>query len=157
MADAATLPVGSQVSGARRLWSAPLWAHLVLLTAVLGALAAATGAEARFMSDEGAAMGQVEAILDGSWYLENRLEGIDPDARWFAFEKSSISAEGGAPYPKKLSYPVVLTPFTAVAGSAGAVAVSVLGTVAAAGFAALVARRFATDRSSGPRCGSAGC
>ena len=128
---------------AGRLSTVPLWAHALLLGLVLVGLVPILGAEGRFMSDEGAALAQVDQVTrEGTWFVPNPFVEVDPDGAWFVFEKAAWNGEGGAPLGKKAAYPIVLAGPYALAGTTGAVLVSVAGAVLASVTAAALARRF---------------
>jgi hypothetical protein len=119
----------------------PLWQHAVALTVALLALAPALAGRGLFSGDEGAALAQAELLVeDRSWGFGVPRPDLDPEGVVGPFDRADV--ETGAPFAKHPAYPVLLVPFVAVAGTAGAKLVSVLGTVLASVAAALIGRRL---------------
>lgn len=104
-----------------------------------GALLVA-GFDGVFSSDEGAGILQARAVDDG-WSIQHPFPEVDPEGRWHPLEKSARTNDGGyAPLPKKPLYSVLNAAADRVLGVRGMGLVSVVGTMVAAGFAALIAR-----------------
>ena len=125
----------------RRAWAAPLPAHAAVLAVLLVALVPVIGTSASYSPDEGAVVHQVRALASGDgWILEHPLGELDPADRYYPLGSSSQGEDGRAPFAKHPAYPLVLTVVQGVGGLGAMTLVSVLGTVAAAVVAALVAR-----------------
>lgn len=126
-----------------RLWGAPLWAHVVVLGAVLVLGFALTRPGVAYTSDEGAAILQAR-LLDqtGDWYYRYPLASIDPEDAARPFVRADQGEKGVAPYAKHPLYPLLLVAADRVGGSTAMGLLSVAGTLGAAGCAALLARRF---------------
>jgi hypothetical protein len=128
-----------------RLWQLPLlWHSLVLGLLLLGAMAV-TLPNQLGNADEGAALSQTELLLEGEgWSVAHPLPGADPEGIAFPIHNSAlrVGTDEHVPFSKHPVYPVVLMPFVAAFGVAGSHVASVLGTVAAALAAALIARRL---------------
>ena len=130
-----------------RLVTLPLWVHgLVLALAVLafvGLSRPGTG----FTSDEGAALAQAQVLRDtGSWQYRYPLSWLEDARSASPFVRADVGSEGVAPYAKHPTYPLLL--WSVGAGTAGALGLSIAGTVAAALMAALLARRLAADEAA---------
>lgn len=160
--DGGSAPAGSQgpagSAGVRRLWAAPLWAHAVVLAGVLVLAVWAGRPGVAYTSDEGAALLQAR-VLDatGGWSYTYPLAAIDPEDRARPFVRGDLGTEALAPYAKHPLYPLVLLGAGRLAGTTGMALTSVLGAVAAAVAAALLARRFTPvlDRVALWTCGVA--
>ncbi len=127
----------------RRLWKAPLWAHLAVLAVGLLALMPFIGTGSSFSADEGAAIIQARSLSRGDgWIVEHPVPEADPARAAYPLELSEWGQKGVAPFGKHPLYALMLAGADRVAGVAGMVALSVLGTVAAAGLAALLAGRI---------------
>lgn len=125
----------------RRVWAAPLWAHVTTLGFILLALIPLVGVAASFSPDEGAVIIQARSLQDGrGWIVEHPFPEIDPGDRFYPLGASSQGTDGQAPFAKHPLYPVLLAGLGWVGGVGAMVALSVVGTVAAAGSAALLAR-----------------
>ncbi len=124
-----------------RLWNAPLWAHVAALGTLLAVLVPVVGTATSFSPDEGAAVIQARSLArGGGWAVEHPFAGIDPDDRFYPLAAAAPGTDGIAPFAKHPVYPVVLAGLERVGGAPATVGLSVLGTLAAAGLAALVAR-----------------
>jgi hypothetical protein len=133
------------MSVGRRLWQAPLWAHVLILgVALLGLLPLMAPGRATFSPDEAVVLAQSRSLAGGGgWIVEHPFAEVDPGLRFFPVAGSSPGDGGMAPFAKHPAYPLVLAGLDAVGGMAAMVALSVLGTLAAAALAALLAREVA--------------
>lgn len=128
----------------RRVWGAPLWAHVVTLGVLLLALVPVVGTSATFSPDEGLVLVQARSLAEGGgWVVEHPLPEIDAENRFYTFPGSSQGTDGMAPFAKHPVYPLVLAGLDRIGGVAAMMALSVLGTLAAAAAAALLARDVA--------------
>lgn len=100
----------------RRLWLAPLWAHVAVLAAVLTLLYPLMSPSSAYTSDEGAYALQERSLEQGSWTYDYRAEPFDPDGRAFPIILSDQGESGYHPYVKHPAYPLLLRASTAVAG-----------------------------------------
>lgn len=100
----------------RRLWLAPLWAHVAVLAAVLALLYPLMSPSSAYTSDEGAYALQERSLEHGSWTYEYRAGALDPDGRAFPIILSDKGESGYLPYVKHPAYPLLLRASTAVAG-----------------------------------------
>lgn len=125
----------------RRLWALPLPFHALALASVLVVAALSTRPGVPFFSDEGVAAIQAEQLSEtGSWIYPNPVAEIDPDGTAMPFPQGDGGEKGRAPYARHPLYPVLLWGFHAIAGRAGFVFLSIVGTVAAALLAGTIAR-----------------
>lgn len=129
----------------RRVWAVPLWAHVVVLAVGLAALVPLMApARATFSPDEAVVLTQARSLgSGGGWIVEHPFAEIDPDHRFYPVAGSTQGDGGMAPFSKHPVYPLALVGLDAVGGTAAMVLLSVLGTVACAGLAALLARELA--------------
>lgn len=129
----------------RRVWAVPLWAHVVVLAVGLAALVPLMApARATFSPDEAVVLTQTRSLgSGGGWIVEHPFAEIDPDHRFYPVAGSTQGDGGMAPFSKHPVYPLALVGLDAVGGTAAMVLLSVLGTVACAGLAALLARELA--------------
>lgn len=128
---------------ARRVWDAPVWAHLLALTAILVVLVPVIGTSTSFLADEGAAVIQADSLSSGrGWVVEHPAPELDPSGRNYPITHSEGGVKGQAPLGKHPVYPVLLAVADRLGSVAGMVLLSVLGTVAAAGLAAALAKRL---------------
>jgi hypothetical protein len=130
------------VNVAGRVWAAPLWAHVLVLATGLAAMAPlmAPGA-GTFSPDEAVVVTQARSLgSGGGWIVEHPFAEVDPDDRYYPVAGSTPGERGMAPFVKHPAYPLVLAGLDAVGGATAMVLLSVMGTVAAAGLAALLAR-----------------
>lgn len=128
---------------AGRLWQSPLWAHAVALAAVLGVALVLTRPLVAYATDEGAAIIQAEVLnRTGQWILPVPTHALDPRDRAQPIPHDNEGPKGRAPYAKHPLYPLILVGAFVVAGNLGYVLLSVLGTLAAAVLAALLAGRI---------------
>jgi hypothetical protein len=134
----------------RRAWwtalaQAPLWAHAIALAVVLLVGCAVTRPSWPSISDEGAALAQVDSLAAGDgWLTEHPYPAVDPNATAFPIDLSSHEAGTDlyAPLAKHPLYATLLVLPYRLGGVAGTFLVSVAGTVLAALAAALLGRRI---------------
>jgi len=127
----------------RRAWASPLWAHVVALGLVLVALMPVVGTDASFSADEGAAITQARSLARGDgWIVDHPLPQVDPEGSNYPLELSSKGPNGVAPFAKHPLYALVLAGAERVGGINAMVALSVLGTLAAAALGAALASRM---------------
>ncbi len=100
----------------RRLWLAPLWAHVAVLAAVLALLYPLMSPSSAYTSDEGAYALQERSLEQGSWTYDYRAEPLDPDGRAFPIINSDQGESGYFTYVKHPAYPLLLRASTVVAG-----------------------------------------
>ena len=121
----------------------PLWAHLVALAVVLVVLVPVIGTSASFSADEGAAIVQAKSLAAGhGWLVAHPVPQVDPTGAAYPLELSGRGSNGTAPFVKHPAYAVLLAAADRLGGVAAMVLLSMLGAVAAAGLAALLARRL---------------
>ncbi|MGH9155607.1 MAG: hypothetical protein ACRD1K_07210 [Acidimicrobiales bacterium] len=121
----------------------PLVFHLFLLALVLLALVPVVGTGASFSADEGAVIAQARSLSKGDgWIVEHPVPEADPSGTHYPLELSARGPKGVAPFAKHPLYPVLLAGADRLGGVSAMVALSLLGTLAAAGLAALLARRI---------------
>ncbi|MEY2423058.1 MAG: hypothetical protein QOI95_3125 [Acidimicrobiaceae bacterium] len=131
------------ISAARRLVAAPIWAHAAALLVVLCAVLPIIGTTSQFSADEGAAIAQAVNLERGDgWAIPHPFRVADPTGDAFPLELSTRAGDKFAPYAKHPIYPAMLAVAFRVAGRAGMVFLSIAGTVLAAVFTALLARRI---------------
>lgn len=127
------------VRGVGRL---PLWGHALMALVVVGAFVLVTRPGPALTSDEGAALSQARILDDtGTWYYRYPLDWLERAEVARPFVRGDAGSKGLAPYAKHVAYPVLIR--AAGSGTAGALFLSVVGTVAAAWSAGLLARRMA--------------
>lgn len=100
----------------RRLWMAPLWAHVALLAVVLALLYPLMSPSSSYTSDEGAYALQERSLERGSWAYDYRAGPLDPDGRAFPIILSDRGESGFFTYVKHPAYALLLRGSTAVAG-----------------------------------------
>ena len=130
----------------RRIWGAPLWAHVLVLAVGLAALVPVMAplARATFSPDEAVALTQARSLgSGGGWIVEHPFAEVDPDHRFYPVAGSTPGDGGMAPFAKHPVYPLALVALDAMGGMTAMVLLSVLGTVACAGLAALLTRELA--------------
>ena len=142
-ADARTPPTPTAGGRLRRAWARPLWAHLIALGLVLIALMPVVGTHASFSADEGAAITQARNLARGDgWIVDHPLPQVDPEGANYPLELSSRGPNGEAPFAKHPLYALVLAGAERVGGINAMVALSMLGTLAAAALGAALASRM---------------
>ncbi len=122
--------------------------HVAGLALVLLALLPLLGRDGLFSADEGAAVAQTRLLSqDRGWAADHPAPELDPEGEAFPLENATPVAgqRGQAPFAKHPAYPVVLASLDRGFGVVGMVLASVLGTVAAAAVAGLLARRVVPD------------
>jgi hypothetical protein len=118
-------------------------AHLAGLAVVLLALVPVVGTGGSFSADEGAAVVQARSLAAGDgWIVEHPLPEADPTGVNYPLENSERGLNGVTPYAKHPLYPLLLAGAARLGGVTGMVLLSLAGTLAAAGLAALLARRL---------------
>ncbi len=143
MAERTTAPVeGDAISAAARPWFLRLSVHAAALAVVLLAVIPFLAASAPAFADEGLYSAQVAALADGSWSVQRPAVDLDPDGAATGMIGSVVDGAAAIPYARRPAYPLLLTPFYVVGGSAGLLVASVLGTWAAALCGASLARRI---------------
>lgn len=134
-------PIGP--SRPKRLWRAPLRAHVAALAVVLLALVPLIGTGASFSADEGAAIIQARSLSRGDgWVVAHPVPEADPAGLAYPLELSERGPRGIAPFGKHPLYALLLAGADRLAGVTGMVLLSLLGTVAAAAMGALLAARI---------------
>jgi hypothetical protein len=129
-----------------RVWRAPLWAHLGALGVVLLLLLPVIGTDPSFTPDEGAAVIQATSLSRGDgWIVEHPFPEVDPGQELYPVRLWQRGANGFAPLAKHPLYGLLGAGAHRVGGVPGMVLLSLIGTLAAAGLAALLARRIAPD------------
>ena len=125
----------------RRVWAAPLWAHVLVLAVALLAFIPLVGTSSSFSPDESVAITQARSLADGGgWIVEHPFPQVDPDGHFYPLAGSSHGEDGPAPFAKHPVYPLMLAAVEPLGGLAAMMVPSVLATVAAAALAALLAR-----------------
>ena len=133
----------------------PMWAHVALLALVLGVGLAVVGTRGLISADEGAALTQARLIEQGNWGSGYRAGLIDPEGRWFPIHLSDHSGGRWYPYVKLPAYPALVAVLLGAGGLGLVLVGQLLGTVAAAACAGLLARRLAGSRPRAPAIGVA--
>jgi hypothetical protein len=129
--------------GLAAAWASPVWVHLGVLAVVLVALMAVVGTSTSFSADEGAVIVQARSLAGGDgWFVDHPVPEVDPTGANFPLELSQHGPEGWAPFAKHPLYALLLAGADRLGGVPAMVLLSLLGTVAAAGLAAALARRL---------------
>ena len=119
-----------------------VWLHAIAAAAVLVLVALATRPGSAYLSDEGAAILQSRQLSgQRAWVYENPLPDLDPAHAAMPFPQGDEGAKGRAPYARHPLYPRLLQGAHALAGTAGYLGLSIIGTVLAALGGARLARR----------------
>jgi len=127
----------------RGLWEAPLLVHTCILGLLLAALLPFVGTNAIFSADEGAAMIQAKQLARGDgWLTPYAFAAIDSKAEAFPLDNADAGRDGAAAYAKHPLYPVLLAASDRVGGTPAMFILSIVGTMIAALFAALLAMRW---------------
>jgi hypothetical protein len=133
--------VAKAVAAARRV---PLWAHVLLLAAVLLGLLAFLDNGTVGNADEGAVLAQARILQQhGEWGMHSPTASIDPTGRWFPIDLTERVGDEWFPYTKHTIYPRLVAVVEEHGGLGGVLALHVLGVVATAAAAAVLARRIA--------------
>lgn len=137
----APVAVSTGASWASRAWARPLWMHVLLVAGVLVALAfVADRPFTAYTTDEGAYALQARALqTSGTWTHVDPAAPLDPAG--VARTRGDQGPNGQAFYTVHPLYPLLLAGVGKVLGRVGYVALSLLGTLAAAVAAALIGRR----------------
>lgn len=121
----------------------PLAVHAGALLLVLVALVPIVGTHAVFSADEGAALLQTQRVLDeGTWVGQHPLPELDPAIAQYPVHLAEETADGWHELTRHPGYIWLLVAATAVAGTTGAVALSILATVLAAFATGVLAERI---------------
>lgn len=127
----------------RRLWDAPVWAHVVALGIVLLALVPVVGTSASLQADEGAAIVQARSLArGGGWIVEHPAPSLDPTGKNYPLELSEQGTAGKAPFGKHPLYALVLAGADLAGGTTAMVLLSLAGLAAAAAVSAALAGRL---------------
>ena len=122
----------------------PLWAHVLVLAALLFGLLAILDNGAVGNADEGAVLAQAKILQqDGRWGMTSPTAAIDPSGKWFPIDLTEHVGDRWYPYTKHTFYPRLVSLADEAGGLRGVLALHVLGVVLAATAAALLARRVA--------------
>ena len=133
---------GSGLALLRRFAVMPLARHVVVLAVVLFAALPLMHRGSMVSADEGAVLSQIWILEHrGGWGAENPAAAIDPWGEWFGIDIVESADGRYFPYAKHPLYPVLALGAFRVAGLPAVVALSTLGTLAAAVLTALLARR----------------
>jgi hypothetical protein len=115
---------------------------------ILLALVPLVGTGASFSADEGAAIVQARSLARGDgWIVEHPAPELDGTGVHYPLELSERGSKGQAPFAKHPIYALLLAGADGLGGTTAMVLLSLGGTVAAAGFAAALARRIDTSLS----------
>ncbi|MFN8036524.1 MAG: hypothetical protein U0V73_11365 [Acidimicrobiia bacterium] len=129
-------------SGGRRQF--PIGAHAAALALVLLAFLPIVGTHGIVNADEGAAIVEAQQVARGhGWITPYAFASIDHTQEAFPFERADVGARGRAAFVKHPGYVLLLAGADRMGGVAAMFVLSVLGTVLAAFFAALLADLFA--------------
>jgi hypothetical protein len=126
----------------------PLAAHVAGLALALLTLFPLLGGDGLFSADEGAAAAQTRLLSRSEgWAAHHPVPALDPEGEAFPLEYATPvpGTSGAAPFAKHPAYPVLLTVLDRGFGLGGMVLASVVGTVAAAAVAGLLARRVVPE------------
>jgi hypothetical protein len=116
--------------------------HVLLAAGLLVVGALVTHPGAAYLSDEGAAILQARQLSSSqTWVYENPLPAIDANGDAMPFPQGDEGIKGRAPYARHPLYARVLQAADAVAGTAGYLALSILGTLLAAIAASMIGGR----------------
>lgn len=127
----------------RTVWRAPLWAHVLLLTAVLVCIAARIGTHSTFTSDEANIILQGQAIEHGHWTLPDPFPAVDHGSLAPPILNGTLTPGGLAPLSKHLFYGALIAGLLWLFGPAGVMGLSILAGVLAALCSAWLARIYA--------------
>ena len=134
---------GGGTAQVRRLWSLPYAVHVAALATILLAVLVVIRPHIAYSSDEGAAILQARLLRStGHWLINDPVARLDPKALARPIPRADVGVKGRAPYGKHPFYPLVLLAASWLVGPVGYLLVSVLGTVAAAAAAGVLARRL---------------
>ncbi len=132
-----------QMTQVRKVWAAPIAAHLAALCLVLVAGAAFVGTYASLSADEGAAIVQARQLAEHhSWIREHPYPTLDPQGRNYPYHLSARGEDGFAPFAKHPLYALVLSGLWRLGGINALVGLSIAGTLGAACIAGRFARRL---------------
>jgi hypothetical protein len=129
------------VAAARRV---PLWAHALVLAAVLFGLLAFLDNGTVGNADEGAVLAQAKILQQhGDWGMRSPTASIDPSGKWFPIDLTQHIGDRWFPYTKHTIYPRLVEVVDRLGGLRGVLALHVFGVVITALAAAVLARRLA--------------
>jgi hypothetical protein len=124
----------------RRAWASPLWAHALLLAALLAAAAPFVELGRSFTIDEGAYGVQVRALDRGNWNYQYVGQAVDPGGSWLPLYHPASDGERWFAYVKQPAYPTAMLGATKLVGeSAGPYLLGILGALGVAVAAWLLA------------------
>lgn len=126
----------------RRASGSGLRWHALALLALLLALIPVIDNGSYALPDEALYAAQAQNLSDGSWASVRPALDIDKDGRWTPLIGSTTFDDKIIPYGRRPLYPMAITPFWKVGGTAGALLLSVFGTWVAAVCTAAGARRL---------------
>jgi hypothetical protein len=139
--DATGDRVDRAVAAAKRV---PVWAHALVLAAVLFGLLAFLDNGTVGNADEGAVLAQAKILQQhGDWGMRSPTESIDPSGKWFPIDLTEHIGNRWYPYTKHTIYPRLVAVADEWGGLRGVLALHVLGVVITALAAAVLARRIA--------------
>ena len=92
--------------------------------------------------DEGLYTAQADTLAHGSWQRPRPALDVDSNGDWSALASDSRTATDEIPYSRRPLYPILLTPFWTLGGTAGSMALSVLGASVAALCAGFIGRQL---------------
>lgn len=92
--------------------------------------------------DEGLYTAQADTLAHGSWQRPRPALDVDSNGDWSALASDSRTATDEIPYSRRPLYPILLTPFWTFGGTAGSMALSVLGASVAALCAGFIGRQL---------------
>lgn len=107
---------GSAGTLVRRVWNAPLLAHVLVLALVLVGVAAATSQPDSFTTDEGSYEIQLRALDQGAWTWTAGTEALDPDGTHYPVAYSTEAEDGWVPLVKHPLWPWAAAQLSKVAG-----------------------------------------
>lgn len=120
------------------------WHVLALAIALTGILLWINTGEIGF-TDEGVYSAQAALLNEGSWSAEVPALEVDPTGERAAVTGSTVNDGRFTPYARHPLYPLILAPALDLGGFGAMMALSTAGTLLAALFGALIARRIADD------------
>lgn len=127
----------------KRLWGAPVWAHLAALAVILLLLVPVIGPSQSFLADEGAAAIQASSLArEAGWLVKHPVPEVDPTGGYYPTFNVDRGASGFAPLAKHPLYSLLAAGAWRLGGMAGVILLSIAGTVAAAAVAGALARRI---------------
>ena len=119
--------------------------HLLIVSALLVVAAWWSHASGQTSVDEGVAVVQAQALVDGGWTVEDPLRAVDPEGSAFPLRHATRTDDGIVPFAKHPLYPQLLGWVEPLGGVRAMVALSLVSTVVAAWGASRLARRLDPD------------